>query len=81
MVLNIWEQDNNQNTLLENLFKSMELLKDDYLGGNGSRGYGQISIEIEDIVEKDCNDFYGKADGASNSLKSNYQKQIEKLKS
>lgn len=80
LVLNIWEQDHNEEELLGNLFKSMELLRDDYLGGNGSRGYGQISLEIDDIVEKDCNDFYGKIDGKPNSLKNKYMKEIEKLK-
>ena len=81
MVINIWDQDKNEEILINDLFKSMELLRDDYLGGNGSRGYGQISIEINDVIEKDCNDFYGKDNGIPKSLKEKYIKQIEKLKS
>ncbi len=76
MVLNIWEQDNNEQNLLNNLFKSLELLRDDYLGGNGSRGYGQISIEIDDIVEKNCQNYYGDENKTPNSIKSNYLKKI-----
>lgn len=59
LVLNIWEQDNNEDTLFRNLFKSLELLKDDYLGGSGSRGYGQVGIEIDSILEKSTNDYFG----------------------
>lgn len=81
MVLNIWEQDNNESTLLNNLFKSLELLRDDYLGGNGSRGYGQVEIEIEDVVEKDCSSYYGNENGVTRSMKDNYLKQIEKVRS
>jgi len=80
MVLNIWEQDDKEEILLNNLFKSLELLRDDYLGGSGSRGYGQVSIEIDDIVEKDCTTFYGKEDGKPKPLKEKFLKQIEKLK-
>ena len=31
--------------LLRRLFEAMELLEDDYLGGMGSRGYGQVKFE------------------------------------
>lgn len=32
---------------------AMQLLQDDYLGGQGSRGYGQIKFRIEDIIQKE----------------------------
>jgi len=35
-------------TLLKKIFESLELLENDYLGGMGSRGYGQVAVkEIE----------------------------------
>lgn len=43
MVLNIFDTDNEQE-LKSTLNEAIELLKDDYLGGQGSRGYGQIDI-------------------------------------
>lgn len=82
IILNIWEQDNNEQELLNNLFKSLELLKDDYLGGSGSRGYGQVSIEIEKIIEK-SSEFYGKVEEDSKSKKDitgNYVVIIDRLK-
>jgi len=81
MVLNIWEQDNNEKELIANLFKSLELLKDDYLGGSGSRGYGQISIDIEKIQEKKSDKYYGISDAEPNEITKKYNNQIEKLKS
>lgn len=45
-VINVWEDDNEQG-LLDLLWKGMRLLECDYLGGSGSRGYGQV--EFRDI--------------------------------
>jgi CRISPR-associated protein Csm3 len=81
IILNIWEQDNNESLLMENLFKSFELLKDDYLGGNGSRGYGQVSIEIEHILEKSTDDYFGKENSKPKDRTNEFSTRINKLKS
>ncbi len=80
LVVNIWEQDSNEDELMKNVFKSLELLTDDYLGGHGSRGYGQIAFDIKDSAEKSVNDYYGKADAEPESVKGKYQQYIDKLK-
>ncbi|HAH59871.1 MAG: type III-A CRISPR-associated RAMP protein Csm3 [Lentimicrobiaceae bacterium] len=46
LVLNIFDTDNEQE-LIETTNRAIKLLEDDYLGGNGSRGYGQIKIHID----------------------------------
>lgn len=43
--------------MLTLVFNAMRLLEDDYLGGKGSRGSGQIKIGIKEIKERN-NDFY-----------------------
>lgn len=43
MVLNVFDTDNERN-LMDTLKQALKLLQDDYLGGHGSRGYGQIEI-------------------------------------
>ena len=50
MVLNIFEGEN-EDDLKNTLKQGITLLHDDYLGGNGSRGYGQVEIKItkEDV--------------------------------
>jgi len=78
MILNIWSDDN-EKELLNNLFKALELLHDDYLGGNGSRGYGQVSIIIDDIRSKDMNEFYGNTESEGISIKENFKEKIKKL--
>jgi CRISPR-associated protein Csm3 len=44
IVLNIWDNDKEED-LLNILEEGINLLKNDYLGGSGSRGYGQVEIE------------------------------------
>lgn len=46
MVLNIFDNEKEE-LLLKTLEAAMRLLEDDYLGGNGSRGYGQV--EFSDV--------------------------------
>lgn len=46
MVLNIFEGEN-ETQLRSTLAKAVELLEDDYLGGHGSRGYGQVLLDID----------------------------------
>lgn len=48
-VYNIYENDDIKH--LDILFTAMKLLEDDYLGGNGSRGYGQIKFEDYEKVK------------------------------
>lgn len=61
MVLNIFEATedyekigkyDNEKALKDILDKAMKLLADDYLGGQGSRGYGQIEFKDIKIEEK-----------------------------
>ena len=51
MVLNIFEGEDEQQ-LKKTLEQAINLLQDDYLGGHGSRGYGQVEIKIEEPEEK-----------------------------
>ncbi|HOF99278.1 MAG TPA: type III-A CRISPR-associated RAMP protein Csm3 [Paludibacteraceae bacterium] len=50
MVLNIFEGEN-EDELKRTLEKAMQLLENDYLGGQGSRGYGQVKFENIEITE------------------------------
>lgn len=51
MVLNVFDTDD-ETRLKNTLEEAMKLLEDDYLGGNGSRGYGQIVFSNNHIEEK-----------------------------
>lgn len=81
LVVNIWEQDQNEKGLLDMLFAALQLLSDDYLGGHGSRGYGQVSINIQQMVEKSSADYYNGGGTEGKSIAESYLAQIEKLKS
>ena len=45
LVLNVFDDDN-ENELKDSLRRAIALLHDDYLGGQGSRGYGQVEIHF-----------------------------------
>jgi len=42
-VLNVWDDDK-ESELMDLFMKGIKLLENDYLGGSGSRGYGQIKF-------------------------------------
>jgi len=50
-VINVFENDK-ESELLDLFEKGLQLLQDDYLGGSGSRGYGQVQIKIVEKKEK-----------------------------
>lgn len=52
MVLNIFEGEN-ERALKDTLKQAIELLHDDYLGGHGSRGYGQVFIKLDNKEGQD----------------------------
>lgn len=81
LVVNIWEQDQNEKALLDMLFAALQLLSDDYLGGHGSRGYGQVSINIQQMIEKSSTEYYNGGSTEGKSIVENYGQQIDKLKS
>jgi CRISPR-associated protein Csm3 len=41
-VINVWDSDGDGSKLVELLEKGIKALENDYLGGSGSRGYGQV---------------------------------------
>lgn len=51
MVLNIFEGEDEQQ-LKDTLKLAIRLLQDDYLGGHGSRGYGQVEIKLDNLEGK-----------------------------
>ena len=56
-IINIWDDDNEQEMIA--LFKKgIRLLENDYLGGSGSRGYGQIKFgEMKKTELSDANNW------------------------
>ena len=60
IVLDIYT-DENEKELKELLLRSLELVRNDYLGGSGSRGYGQVMFHIEQVIELDTASGHHKA--------------------
>lgn len=52
LVCNIYDGDNEIN-ILNKIFEGLCLVQDDYLGGSGTRGYGQVKFNMESLTSKD----------------------------
>lgn len=55
-VINVFGEESGE-AFLQLLEKGIEALQDDYLGGSGSRGYGQVSIFEKIVSEKTRKDY------------------------
>ena len=56
-IINVWDDDNEEE-LFNLLKKGINALENDYLGGSGSRGYGQIKFgELKPIELSDSNNW------------------------
>ncbi len=62
LVCNLYEGDN-ADEILKNVFQGLRLLQDDYLGGSGTRGYGQVKFNVSELKYKD-KDCYEKDESA-----------------
>lgn len=56
IIINVFSTDN-EAEMVQGIFKSLELVQDDYLGGSGSRGSGQVRFKI-DLVEERSDAYY-----------------------
>jgi len=53
LVLNVFKMDKDYKPFLDKVFESLTLVQEDYLGGKGTRGSGEVSIKIESVSIKD----------------------------
>lgn len=53
IIINIWDKDEDGENSKKLLEKGIKALENDYLGGNGSRGYGQVKLEMvrEEVID------------------------------
>ncbi len=63
IVLNIMNShdENQEKELVKAIFDGLQLIQDDYLGGSGSRGYGQIKFTLSSVTER-TNEYYKSAE-------------------
>lgn len=57
MILNVFNEDDVE-AQMETIFRALKLVQDDYLGGSGSRGYGQVKFNIEKVIAKELENYF-----------------------
>lgn len=65
LICNIYEGDD-EKELLDKIFEGLKLVQDDYLGGSGTRGYGEVKFKIEEPIKYKDQDSYEKDSGKNN---------------
>lgn len=76
LVVNIFEGESIEEQM-KNLFTAMRLLQNDYIGGSGSRGSGQISFCNLRVLERDMA-YYAGDSSEEKDVTVNYQQYIPK---
>jgi CRISPR-associated protein Csm3 len=76
MIVNVFES-NEQDELMATMLEALQLLSDDYLGGNGSRGSGKVAFEIEKLAAR--NQEYYQTGKGEEDLTGQYQEYIDRL--
>ena len=61
---------------LENLLFALSLLEDDYLGGNGSRGYGKVKFYFTEASAKKAEFYEGKKEGMKKVLDESLRNEV-----
>lgn len=61
LVLNVFDDDDEKG-LLTDLIESLRLVQDDYLGGGGSRGNGQVRFQISQVMERNAAYYRGEGE-------------------
>lgn len=59
IVVNIFDDDTFKDQFKTLTFKALQLLQDDYLGGSGSRGNGQVKFKITSVTERSSKFYHG----------------------
>jgi len=67
IIINVFDMDRNGEEFLKYVFNSLKLVQDDYLGGSGSRGNGQVAMNIQKVVVR-SNDYYTAENGEENDI-------------
>jgi CRISPR-associated protein Csm3 len=62
LVINIFDNDVFKDQLQPLTFKALELVQDDYLGGSGSRGSGQVKFTIKSAIERPSSFYNGEGE-------------------
>lgn len=78
LVINVF--DENDDNLIDTALNALLFLQDDYVGGNGSRGYGQIKIQISEMTQRSKDFYLGDKEEDKETLKNKYKDQ-ERYKS
>ena len=72
LVINIHNEDN-ETELMNNTFAALQLVQNDYIGGSGSRGSGQVAFHIETVEERPREFYVSVGQGHEKDVTNNFR--------
>ena len=77
MVVDIYNIDENgennrAKTFIDLMRQGLTLLEDDYLGGQGTRGYGQVEFVIDSVTERTAEDYRSGNEGRPSAFQNSF---------
>lgn len=77
ITVNIYDGDMKEKEAVCLVLDCLQLVADDYLGGSGTRGSGQVAFKIDSITRKSADYYTGSAD--QESILAQYEDRLNKL--
>lgn len=77
IVLNVFSNERSEEESIQGVLRALQLVEDDYLGGAGSRGSGQVSFAIHSITARGM--AYYKGEGEEQNITGNYSGSFPEL--
>ena len=74
LVLDIYNLDDEKrtNTFVDLIRQGLTLVEDDYLGGQGTRGYGQVQFVIDSVTERTAEDYRNGREGGESAFQQKF---------
>lgn len=84
LTVNVFDEDmpkdkGFEGALVQHTLLALQLVQDDYIGGHGSRGSGQVAFKIDDIQRKDVKYYQTASNEYIQSVKSEYEDKFPEL--
>lgn len=77
MILNVYNGDD-EKAMLDKIFEGLALVQNDYLGGKGTRGSGEVDIKIKEVKFKKKEQYESGSDWQTYSKYDKYENEVYK---
>ena len=71
-IYNLDEANNRADTFVDLIRQGLTLVEDDYIGGQGTRGYGQVQFIVDSVTERTADDYREGREGSESEVQQKF---------